>query len=62
MGCVNGKSIALTEEDLDFISRNTAVSREEVGETGWEGEGGVEEPECVFYSRIPNHQRVACKT
>jgi len=29
MGCVNGKSV-LTEEDLDFISRNTAATREEV--------------------------------
>ncbi len=30
MGCVNGKSVGLTDEDLDFISRNTAVTREEV--------------------------------
>ena len=29
MGCAGGKP-ALTEEDLDFIARNTAVSRDEV--------------------------------
>ena len=29
MGCVNGRP-ALTNEDLDFIARNTAVTREEV--------------------------------
>ena len=29
MGCVNGKP-CLSEEDLDFIARNTAVSREDV--------------------------------
>ncbi len=29
MGCINGKP-GLSEEDLDFIARNTAVSREDV--------------------------------
>ena len=31
MGCVNGKP-CLSEEDLDFIARNTAVTRESVDE------------------------------
>ena len=31
MGCVNGKSVGLSEEDLDFIAAHTAATREEVG-------------------------------
>jgi len=31
MGCVNGKE-ALSEKDLEFISQNTDISREEVEE------------------------------
>ena len=29
MGCVNGKPV-LSEDDLDFIAKNTAVTRDEV--------------------------------
>ena len=29
MGCVQGKSV-LTDEDIDFIARNTAMKREAV--------------------------------
>ena len=29
MGCINGKSV-LTEEDIDFIAKNTAMDRSKV--------------------------------